>query len=190
MVYVVGSHGTHDLTRAPIIKLKKKKKGWIGRKEQPAGPTRRWAGILRLVLQPPPQCLGPTSSSGSPFSWLKTNRFDIKKQRSQQISGRDGEKLQLSCFIIKNRLIKFETEYKDFFFCFIWGYFCGVFLFFSFFFPFFFFFLFTPVWWSHQQTSNKDMPTMFTIQYSHGYTLPTARWVPPLNEETITPFRR
>lgn len=45
------------------------------------------------------------------------------------------------------------------------GWFVGVFCLFLF---------FTPVWWSHQQTSNKDMPTMFTIQYSHSHTLPTA----------------
>lgn len=59
------------------------------------------------------------------------------------------------------------------------GWFVGVFCLFLF---------FTPVWWSHQQTSNKDMPTMFTIQYSHSHTLPTAQWELPLNEETITPF--
>lgn len=29
---------------------------------------------------------------------------------------------------------------------------------------------------------------MFTIQYSHSHTLPTAQWELPLNEETITPF--
>ena len=46
----------------------------------------------------------------------------------------------------------------------------------------FFEFFFTPVWWSHQQTSNKDMPTMFhyTVQprshTTHSAVAAAAQW--------------
>lgn len=81
----------------------------------------RW-GSLSLWR---PQGLVPTSPLGPSFLSKKKkkktnnnkktqlNRSDIKKQKSQQMGGggREGKELsQLSGFIIKNRLIKFETE--------------------------------------------------------------------------------
>lgn len=105
--------------------------------------------------EPLPQsvALAPTLSPRPtlPFLVKKQLKTDLTLKTKKPMNG-VGKRKQLSGFIIKNRLIKFETEYNvgSFFFVFcVLFCFCGFLRF------------FTPVWWSHQQTSNKDMPTMF-----------------------------
>lgn len=107
--------------RAPIIKLKKKKSG---RGSRLVGPSARQGVCLSLWPMAPCARLTPW-----PFlSWLKKKKKNLKnktkqnknnntdftlkiKRRSQQTGGgKKDKKTQFSGFIIKNRLVKFETE--------------------------------------------------------------------------------
>lgn len=104
-----------------------------------------------------------------------SNRFDIKNKEANEWGWE--KKTQLSGFVIKNRLIKFETEYNvgSFFVCFVF------------------------VLWVFEvfYTSLVESPTNFkqgyanyVSLYSHSHTLPTAQWQLLPNEERITPFQR
>ena len=121
----------------------------------------------------------------------KRNKGEKKKKRSQKMGGggeKKGKRKCISGFIIKNRLVKFETVKYSRFFCVFFFFFFFVGLFFlRFFFEFFFLHQFGGV---TNKLQTKICQLCFTTQYSHGHTLPTARWQPPLNEETITPFLR
>lgn len=106
--------------RAPIIKLEEKKKS-MGRSGQLVRAGRQ-VGESQSVAPPgsgahliPWPFLSQLKKKKKTNNNKKTqlNRSDIKKQKSQQMGGggREGKELsQLSGFIIKNRLIKFETE--------------------------------------------------------------------------------
>lgn len=90
-----------------------------------------------------------------------------------------GKRKQLSRFIIKNRLIKFKTEYNvGSFFCVL----CFV----------LFLWVFEVFYTSlvESPTNFKQRYANYVSLYSHSHTLPTAQWQLLPNDERITPFQR